>query len=145
MHTFCDDLRSERERRNISLETISAITKVPLGQLHALEAGELGQLPGGVFRKGIVRGYLGVIGAEEQTWMQRFEAALAAAEPAPGDAVSIAEFVENVSRTRTSPASPQNVRWLGVTTMAFVVALLGWCLWYFVLHGRVVLSSTLRN
>ncbi len=143
METFCDDLRSERERRNISLETICAITKVSPSHLRALEAGDFGHLPGGVFRKGIVRGYLAAIGVDEHPWMQRFETALGA-----GDAVSsagLAEFAENVSRTRPAPFSAQPARWLGVSSMALVVVLLGWCVWYFVLHGRVVLSSLLRS
>ncbi len=58
MERFCDELRLERERRNVSIDEICAVTKVSPRHLHALEAGEYRALPGGVFRKGIVRGYL---------------------------------------------------------------------------------------
>ena len=58
MERFCDELRWERERRQVSIEKISDETKVSSRHLQALEAGEYGALPGGVFRKGIVRSYL---------------------------------------------------------------------------------------
>ncbi len=145
METFCDDLRSERERRNISLETICSITKVSISHLRALEAGDFGHLPGGVFRKGILRGYLSVLGVDEHPWMQRFEAALGAGETSRITPAEVAAFAENISRNRSSTSPAQTTRWLGVTSMAFVVVLLGWCLWYFVLHGHVILSSFLRQ
>ena len=65
MERFCDDLRWEREQRKISIETICDKTKVSSRHLLALEAGQYGELPGGVFRKGIVRSYLGALGLEE--------------------------------------------------------------------------------
>ena len=33
----------------------------------------LAELPGGVFRRGFVRSYLGALGLEEGAWMRRFE------------------------------------------------------------------------
>ena len=76
MERFCDQLRRERERRKVSIEAICEETKVSSRHLHALEAGEYGQLPGGVFRKGIVRSYLAAVGLDETTWIERFEATL---------------------------------------------------------------------
>src|SRR5205085_7312910 len=76
MERFCDELRGERERRQVSIETICDLTKVASRHLLALEAGEYGALPGGVFRKGIVRSYLGALGLEEDHWIQRFETSL---------------------------------------------------------------------
>ena len=58
MKTFSDELRRERERQGVSLATISQATKVSERHLRELEAGDLASLPGGVFRKGIVRSYL---------------------------------------------------------------------------------------
>lgn len=145
MEKFSEDLRSEREQRNVSIETIGEITKVAPRYLRALEAGDYDELPSGIFRRGILRGYLAALGIDELPWMQRFETILAAAgdgSPSPED---LAAFAVNVSRARPASPSVENVRWLGATGMVVVVGLLGWCLWHFVLRGRVVLSSLLTN
>ncbi|GAC1360714.1 MAG: hypothetical protein NVSMB3_08720 [Acidobacteriaceae bacterium] len=145
MQRFCDDLRSERERRNISLETIGEVTKVPSRYLQALESGDYTELPSGVFRKGILRGYLTALAMDELPWMQRFEATLAAAGEGAPSTEALAEFAVNVSRSRPASPAVQNVRWLGATGMVLVVGLLGWCLWHFVLQGRVLLSTLLPH
>src|SRR5271154_4079826 len=99
MERFCDELRWERERRKVSLEKISEETKVSSRHLHALEAGEYNELPGGVFRKGIVRSYLGVLGLDEVSWLERFEASLRESGAAT-ETEDWAEFAENVRRNR---------------------------------------------
>src|SRR5260370_42609997 len=76
MERFCDELRWERERRQISIEKICEETKVASRHLHALEAGEYDSLPSGVFRKGIVRSYLAALGLDELAWIERVEASL---------------------------------------------------------------------
>src|SRR5580704_15722397 len=98
MERFCDELRGEREQRNVSVETICAVTKVSLRYVQALEAGEYSELPGGVIRKGILRSYLGVLGLDETTWIERFEASLRASGEAGSTAAEWAEFAENVRR-----------------------------------------------
>ena len=73
MAAFGEELRRAREERGMAMEAICAATKVPLKHIRALEAGALAELPGGVFRRGFVRSYLGVLGLEEGSWMRRFE------------------------------------------------------------------------
>jgi cytoskeleton protein RodZ len=70
---FGDQLRRERERRGVAVEAICASTKVPVRHIRSLEAGAFRDLPGGVFRRGFVRSYLGALGLEEASWMARFE------------------------------------------------------------------------
>jgi hypothetical protein len=70
---FGEQLRHERESRGLAIEAIYNATKVPIRYIRALEAGSFRELPGGVFRRGFVRSYLGVLGLEESSWMQRFE------------------------------------------------------------------------
>src|SRR5580658_4246943 len=96
MERFCDELRWERERRKVSIEKISEETKVAVRHLQALEAGDYGELPGGVFRKGIVRSYLTAIGLDEASWIERFEASLK--ENGGAETADWAEFAENVRR-----------------------------------------------
>jgi cytoskeletal protein RodZ len=137
MQRFCDELRWEREQRNVSIETICAVTKVSLRYVQALEAGEYSELPGGVFRKGILRSYLAVLGLEEMPWVERFEASLSNCIETTPSAAEWAEFAENVRRTRVRTRPETGKRWLGVAGMVVSVAILGWRVWEFAVHGRL--------
>ncbi len=138
MERFCDELRWERERRQVSIEKISEETKVATRHLQALEAGEYSALPGGVFRKGIVRSYLTAIGLDEATWIERFEASVAESASGSTEAADWAEFAENVRRNRVGTESRTGARWMGVAMMLVSLAALGWSVWKFALHGRLI-------
>jgi cytoskeleton protein RodZ len=138
MERFCDELRYERERRKVSIETICEQTKVASRHLLALEAGEYESLPGGVFRKGIVRSYLGALGLDEAPWMERFEASLRESGATNPEGRDWIEFAENVRRNRVGGESPTGSRWMGVAVMVGSLAALGWGVWKFALHGRLI-------
>jgi cytoskeletal protein RodZ len=138
MERFCDELRRERERRKVSIETISDQTKVVSRHLLALEAGEYASLPGGVFRKGIVRGYLKALGLDEVPWMERFEASLRESGAANPEGKDWIEFAENVRKNRVGGEPPTGSRWMGVAMMVGSLAALGWGVWKFALHGRLI-------
>jgi cytoskeleton protein RodZ len=138
MERFCDELRYERERRKVSIETICEQTKVASRHLLALEAGEYGSLPGGVFRKGIVRSYLSALGLNEAPWMERFEASLRESGAANTEGKDWIEFAENVRRNRVGGESSTGSRWMGVAMMVGSLAALGWGVWRFALHGRLI-------
>lgn len=138
MERFCDELRWAREQRKVSIESICEETKVSQRHLLALEAGEYGELPGGVFRKGIVRSYLAALGLEESSWLDRFEASLresGAVEDAQVE--NWAEFAENVKRNRGAGESGTNLRWMGVAMMAASLLVLAWGVWKYALRGRL--------
>lgn len=137
MERFCDELRVAREQRNISVETICAVTKIAPRYVQALEAGEYGALPGGVFRKGILRGYLQVLELDEAAWVERFEASLQAAGEVRSTAADWTEFAENVRRTRVRMRPSTGRRWLGVAGMFALLALFGWLVWSLILHRRI--------
>jgi cytoskeleton protein RodZ len=137
MERFGDQLRRERERRKVPMESISVETKVSVRHLQALEAGEYEALPGGVFRKGIVRGYLAAVGLEEGPWIERFEASLKESGTENENA-DWTEFAENVRRNRSGVGSRTNHRWMGVGTMVTMLGVLGWAVWKFALHGRLI-------
>jgi hypothetical protein len=63
--SFGDNLRRQREVRNISLEAISNSTKISIRMLRAIEDEHFDQLPGGVFNKGFVRAYARQVGSDE--------------------------------------------------------------------------------
>ncbi|HEX2918907.1 MAG TPA: helix-turn-helix domain-containing protein [Edaphobacter sp.] len=136
MEQFGDALRIERERRQVSLESICEVTKVSLRHLQALEAGRYTELPGGVFRKGILRSYLKAVGLEESGWVDQFDKTVRTAVPDEDEGWT--EFAENVRRSRAgSESSRIDWRWLGVAAMILALAALGWGVWALVFHGRL--------
>ena len=138
MERFCDELRWEREQRKVSIETICDKTKVSSRHLLALEAGQYGELPGGVFRKGIVRSYLAALGLEESPWLERFEASLRESGAEDSNVEGWAEFAENVRRNRGESERGISLRWMGVIAMMAALVVIGWCVWKFVLQGRLL-------
>ncbi|HTH52414.1 MAG TPA: helix-turn-helix domain-containing protein [Edaphobacter sp.] len=140
MQRFGDELRIERERRRVTLDTICALTKVSVRHLEALEAGNYTELPGGVFRKGIVRGYLSALGVEDPPlWLERFDADLRSSG-ALGTEEDWEEFAENVRRNRVGTGSARiDSRWIGVALMIGTLVFLGWGVWRLVLHGHLFL------
>jgi cytoskeleton protein RodZ len=138
MERFCDELRWEREQRQVSIEAISDETKVSMRHLLALEAGNYSELPRGVFRRGIVRSYLAALGLEESTWIEKFESSLRESGAEDQEVEGWAEFAENVRRNRGKKESETGLRWMGVAMMAAALLALSWCVWRFVLHGRLI-------
>ncbi|MEO6909831.1 MAG: helix-turn-helix transcriptional regulator [Edaphobacter sp.] len=138
MERFCDELRWEREQRKVSIEAICAETKISARHLLALEAGEYRELPGGVFRKGIVRSYLGALGLEESSWIERFEASLRESGAEDTNAEGWTEFAKNVRRNRVGSERGTGLRWMGVVMMITTLMVLGWCVWNYALHGRLL-------
>lgn len=63
---FGERLRREREARGISLDEISAATKIGTRLLRALEDEQFELLPGGIFNKGYVRAYARHLGIDEE-------------------------------------------------------------------------------
>lgn len=66
-------LRNERERRGITLKTISDQTKVSAPLLEGLEADNLARWPGGIYRRAFVRAYATALGLNPDEVIRRFE------------------------------------------------------------------------
>jgi cytoskeleton protein RodZ len=125
MGSFGDDLRKERVTRGIALEDITAITKISRHHLLALEQEHFRQLPGGILNKGIVRGYAGAVGLDQEDWTQRFMRAYSSSGQILDDDRNWTEFAANVGRARLQRHEQQEirVRWLGaVLLLAAVMA-----------------------
>ena len=63
---FGEYLRREREMRGVSLQEISAATKISIQFLQAIESEQLSKLPGGIFRRSFVRSYARYLGLDEE-------------------------------------------------------------------------------
>ena len=143
MERFGDELRGERERRGVSIETICSATKVSSRHLEALEANRFGDMPGGVFRKGILRGYLDTLGLDHRAWMDRFENELQLAGFAGETTEDWTEFAVNVKRNRMQGRRGGKLRWFGVFVLLLVLGLLGWAAWRYVVQPRLKTNKSL--
>ena len=56
-HAFGSRLRTQRERRGVTLESIADSTKIKRSLLEALERGDASQWPRGIFRRAYLRNY----------------------------------------------------------------------------------------
>lgn len=128
MSTFGEELRTQRLSRGIALEQITAVTKISLRHLMALEQDRFQQLPGGILSKGIVRGYAGAVGLDTRDWTDRF---LKASNQCgitmnPADD-GWATFASNVAKERMErrDAIEQRLRWVGAVVLVALVAALG--------------------
>ena len=72
MGSFGERMRREREKRGITLDSISQTTKIGTHILEALEKEEFGKLPGGIFNKGFVRSYARFLGMNEEQVLKEF-------------------------------------------------------------------------
>jgi transcriptional regulator with XRE-family HTH domain len=70
--TFGPRLRSERERRGISLETIASVTKVSADLWDGLERNDFSRWPSGIFARAFVRDYARAIGLDEEEVLDEF-------------------------------------------------------------------------
>lgn len=128
MSTFGEELRSQRLSRGIALEQITAVTKISVRHLMALEQDRFQQLPGGILSKGIVRGYAGALGLDAHDWTDRF----LRASTQTGVTVNLADegwatFASNVAKERMErrEAVEQRLRWVGAVVLVVLVAALG--------------------
>ncbi len=134
MSQFGEDLRKERETRGIAIEAITNVTKISGRHLLALEQEHFDALPGGVFNKGIVRGYARVVGLDEDAWVGRFMSAYQQSGQLKDDDISWIEFAENIGKGRDDdgPRPDVRLRWAGVAVLLVLLSALGWFVWHYV-------------
>jgi cytoskeleton protein RodZ len=115
MGNFGEDLRKERLARGVALEEITAVTKIAQRHLIALEQERFRLLPGGILNKGIVRGYAGALGLDQQDWTERFLRAYSASGHILEDDRGWTTFASNVGKARLlrREAAEMRLRWIG--------------------------------
>jgi hypothetical protein len=70
--TFGPRLRSERERRGISIQAIAASTKVGSDLWEGLERNDFSRWPAGIFARAFVRDYARVVGLDPEETVDEF-------------------------------------------------------------------------
>jgi hypothetical protein len=71
-HTFGPRLRSERERRGISIDTIVTVTKVGADLWYGLERNDISKWPSGIFARAFVRDYAKAVGLDADDVVDEF-------------------------------------------------------------------------
>jgi cytoskeleton protein RodZ len=142
MGQFGEDLRKERVTRGVAIEAITEVTKISSRHLLALEQEHFDALPGGVFNKGIMRGYARVVGLDEDAWVGRYMSAYQQSGQLKDDDVSWIEFAENVGKSRDDNPLRTDVRlrWAGVGVLLVLLSALGWFVWHYV-SNRVAATN----
>ncbi len=131
--SFGEKLKSEREKRKISLEQISSSTKIGTRMLQALEEDKYNQLPGGIFNKGFVRAYARFVGLDEDQAVAEYlqasgDAPLVLNEPGGHEAASPEERArenqQNIHRLEAISDGPaHSLPWGLFAALLLVVAL----------------------
>ncbi len=129
MGDFGENLRREREARGITLENISAVTRIRVGLLEAIENEAFGRLPGGVFNVNFVRQYARQVGLDEEQVVAEFRRLAAPPEEPPAEerAAAVASEYEwdRPSRARAWALAILGLAVVTVTASAWV----GWRVW----------------
>lgn len=81
--TFGESLRREREMRGVTLEEISAATRIATRFLRAIEGEQWDQLPGGVFNRGFVRAVARYLGLDEENIVAEYTSAVGDRQTVP--------------------------------------------------------------
>jgi cytoskeleton protein RodZ len=77
---FGDKFRKAREKKDISLDAVSNVTKISSRMLQAIEDENFDQLPGGVFNKGFIRAYAKHLGMDAEEAVTDYLACLRQAQ-----------------------------------------------------------------
>ena len=136
--SFGNDLRRSREQQGLSVEAVSHTTKVSQKHIRALEAGEFQELPGGVFRRGFVRSYVGALGLEEVGWMKRFDEVCRAGSISGAPDSDWTRFAENVKNNRPSSPPMRAARGIGFALLLIALVVAVWCGWRLTTHRRLL-------
>jgi cytoskeletal protein RodZ len=103
---FGDKFRKAREKKEISLDDVSNVTKISARMLRAIEEEHFDQLPGGVFNKGFIRAYAKHLGLNDEEAVTDYLACLRQAQI---DAHEVWE-PETPTKTLTQRESPERKR-----------------------------------
>jgi Helix-turn-helix domain len=124
-------LRSERERRELTLKAISEHTKVSIPLLVGLEADDISRWPGGIFRRAFVRSYAEAVGLDPDDVFRRFEQQYRPPPPEiPGQDAThstvVSSAADATSRARSlGVPAPMRARYLGTAADLTVAIVLG--------------------
>jgi cytoskeleton protein RodZ len=106
MVSLGEELKRERELREISLREISEATKISIRILEAIEKNNFQALPGGIFNRNFLRAYAEFIGLDSENvvrkYHQQFDSSHEPVAATPGMAIALQEQ-EGQKSSKTLP------------------------------------------
>jgi len=114
--TFGENLKRERELRGVTLDEITAATRIAKRFLQAIENEQWDQLPGGVFNRGFVRAVARYLGLDEENIVAEYTLAV-------GDRPSVPVWTG--SPPAVTPEQPW-LAWILTTVILLTLVAGGW-------------------
>lgn len=126
MLSLGEELRREREFREISLREISEATKINMRMLEAIENDNYRLLPGGIFNRNFIRAYAAFIGLDPEIAVRKYQVqsseAEAVQEKIPDGAIPLLAVSE--------PVQQQARKWI-LGMVAGIVILIAAVVWLY--------------
>ncbi len=131
MGSFGSRLKSEREKKNISLDQVAVSTKISTRMLRALEDEKFELLPGGIFNKGFVRAYARQLGLNEEEAVADYLAAAGGPVQLQPEGVELRAMAEQKEKELKRQASlSRDFPW-GWTAAILLIGAAGLSVWGF--------------
>jgi cytoskeletal protein RodZ len=125
-----EELKRERELRDISLREISEATKISIRILEAIEHNNYKILPGGVFNRNFLRAYAQFVGLDPESVVNKYQQ-----QVVNNEEESLPEFISLVPEQRAPTPSSRNSIIVAVSLLIIVLVLV--FLWYTRMHLAV--------
>ena len=108
MGEFGDKFRKAREKKELTLDDVSNVTKISARMLQAIEEENFDQLPGGVFNRGFIRAYAKHLGLDSEEAVNDYLACLRQAQVDSLDGWDLAKqpAPQPLVATKPKPARP---------------------------------------
>jgi cytoskeleton protein RodZ len=105
---FGDKFRKAREKKELSLDDVSNVTKIGARMLRAIEEENFEQLPGGVFNRGFIRAYAKHLGLDSEEAVNDYLACLRQAQVDSHDGWDLAQppALQPPAATKPKPGRP---------------------------------------
>jgi cytoskeleton protein RodZ len=101
---FGDKFRKAREKKELSFDDVSNVTKIGARMLRAIEEENFDVLPGGVFNKGFIRAYAKHLGLNDEEAVSDYLACLRQAQ------IDAQQIWDPVPPNQPRPAAPDSLR-----------------------------------
>lgn len=103
MTSLGQELKKQRESRNISIDEMASSTKIVSRYLEALEQDRFDAMPGGFFVRGILRTYAMYVGLDENEVLEKYRAAGVLDEPARAKAQAPRGLPDTAEKRKIAP------------------------------------------
>jgi cytoskeletal protein RodZ len=123
MITIGEELKREREYREISLREISDATKINIRMLEAIEKDDFGILPGGIFNRNFIRAYADFIGLDSEVIIRKYQVQTGVEHTDTSLPASI------VARAVKEKKKVIRTQWILISAGILIIALLVFLVW----------------